>query len=78
MVHKTARTLDELKIIPRLMMIAITIMCFQVLQWAMSLENLSLEQSGLCSVIFGCFSACFAVFLNKEAKTDRAPNGTGK
>ncbi len=78
MVHSTSRVIDELKIIPRLMMIAITIMCFQVLSWAMSLENISLEQSGLCSVIFGCFSACFAVFLNKEAKTDRAPNDNGK
>jgi len=78
MVQVTSRFIDELKLIPRIMMIAITIMCFQVLGWAMSLEKLSLEQSGLCSVIFGCFSACFAVFLNKEQKSDRANNGASK
>ena len=71
MVQLTAQTLDDLKIIPRLMMIAITIMCFKVTSWMISLEDPTLNQSGFCSVIFGCFSACFAVFLNKEAKTDR-------
>jgi len=56
------------KILPRLMMIAITIMCFQVTIWFMALEAPTLEQSGLCSIIFGCFSACFAVWLGHEKK----------
>ena len=71
MVKITAGVIDELKILPRLMMLAITIMCFQVTNWMISLEDPSLNQSGFCSVIFGCFSACFAVWLGKEAKTDR-------
>ena len=51
------------------MMLAITIMCFQVTNWMMGLEQPTLEQSGFCSVIFGCFSACFAVWMGKETTT---------
>ena len=71
MVQITATVIDQLKILPRLMMLAITIMCFQVTTWFISLPDPTLNQSGFCSVIFGCFSACFAVWLGKEAKTDR-------
>ena len=71
MVQITATVIDQLKILPRLMMLAITIMCFQVTSWFISLPDPTLNQSGFCSVIFGCFSACFAVWLGKEAKTDR-------
>lgn len=71
MVQLTASYIDQLKILPRLMMLAITIMCFQVTNWFISLPDPTLNQSGFCSVIFGCFSACFAVWLGKEAKTDR-------
>lgn len=61
--------LDDWKVLPRLMMLAITIMCFQVTNWMMSLEQPTLEQSGFCSVIFGCFSACFAVWMGRETTT---------
>ena len=69
MVQITAKYIDSLRILPRLMMLAITIMCFQVTNWMMSLEQPTLEQSGFCSVIFGCFSACFAVWMGKETTT---------
>jgi len=61
--------LDDWKLVPRVMMLAITIMCFQVTSWMMSLEQPTLEQSGFCSIIFGCFSACFAVWLGKEGSS---------
>lgn len=69
MVQITAKYIDSLRILPRLMMLAITIMCFQVTNWMMSLEQPTLEQSGFCSVIFGCFSACFAVWMGRETTT---------
>ena len=31
-----------------------------------NLDNPTIEQSGFCSVVFGCFSACFAVWLGKS------------
>ena len=69
MVQITAKYIDSLRILPWIMMLAITIMCFQVTNWMMSLEQPTLEQSGFCSVIFGCFSACFAVWMGKETTT---------
>ena len=69
MVQITAKYIDSLRILPRIMMLAITIMCFQVTNWMMGLEQPTLEQSGFCSVIFGCFSACFAVWMGKETTT---------
>ena len=51
---------------PRLMMLAITGMCFNVVGWYTPLDNPTIEQSGFCSVVFGCFSACFAVWLGKS------------
>jgi hypothetical protein len=69
MVQITAKYIDSLRILPRIMMAAITLMCFQVTNWMMSLEQPTLEQSGFCSIIFGCFSACFAVWVGKETTT---------
>ena len=61
--------LDDWKVLPRLMMLAITIMCFQVTNWMMSLNSQRLSNQGFCSVIFGCFSACFAVWMGRETTT---------
>jgi hypothetical protein len=74
MVQITANYIDSLRILPRVMMAAITIMCFQVTNWMMSLEQPTLEQSAFCSVIFGCFSGCFAVWMGKESKTTVTPD----
>ena len=54
------------KLMPRIMMLAITVMCFNVVNWYTTLESPTIEQSGFCSVVFGCFSACFAVWLGKS------------
>jgi len=54
------------RILPRLMMIAITFMTFRVTGWMISLPDPTLNQSGFCSVVFGCFSATFAVWLGSE------------
>jgi hypothetical protein len=58
--------IDDWKIVPRLMMLAITVMCFQVTTWFITLQDPTLNQSGFCSIIFGCFSGCFAVWLGRE------------
>lgn len=68
MVKITAEYIDSLKLLPRIMMAAITIMCFQVTNWMISLPDPTLNQSGFCSIIFGCFSGCFAVWLGSEKK----------
>jgi hypothetical protein len=54
------------RIMPRLMMLAITIMTFKCTTWMIGLDAPTLNQSGFCSVVFGCFSATFAVWLGSE------------
>ena len=51
------------KILPRLMMIVMTIMYIRVLEWGMSLEDLSTAQSAMISVCSGAMTGAFAVWL---------------
>jgi hypothetical protein len=71
MVELTARYIDDLKILPRLMMLAVTILSYQSVHWYMSLPDPSVQQSGLVSVCMGALTGCFGIWLGKEAKTDR-------
>ena len=54
------------KILPRLMMLVMTLMYIRVLEWGMSLEELSTQQSALISVCSGCLTGSFAVWLGHE------------
>jgi hypothetical protein len=58
--------LDEWKIIPRIMMLAITILSWRVVEWFMQLPDPSMQQSGLVSVVLGALTGCFAVWMGKE------------
>ena len=60
--------LDQWRVIPRLMMLAITVMCFYVTWWMIGLPDPSINQTSFASIIFGCFSGCFAVWLGNENK----------
>ena len=71
MVELTAKYIDDLKILPRLMMLAVTILSYQSVHWYMSLPDPSVQQSGLVSVCMGALTGCFGIWLGKEAKTDR-------
>ena len=61
MAELTFERILQWKPMPRLMMLAITIMCFNVVGWYTTLDNPTIEQSGFCSVVFGCFSALCCV-----------------
>ena len=74
MVEITAKYIDDLKILPRLMMLAVTILSYQSVHWYMSLPDPSVQQSGLVSVCMGALTGCFGIWLGKEAKTDRGSN----
>ncbi len=66
-----ATIIDEYKVFPRIMMLVVTVLTYQSVHWYMSLPDPSLEQSGLVSICMGALTGCFAVWMNKEAKTDR-------
>ena len=69
-----ATIIDNYKIFPRLMMGVVTVLTYQSVHWYMTLENPTLQQSGLVSVCAGMLTGCFGLWMNKEAKTDRGGN----
>ena len=56
----------EYKIMPRLMMLVMTIMYIRVIEWGISLEDLSTQQSAMVSVVSGAMTGAFAVWLGSE------------
>ena len=69
MVQITASFIDQLKILPRLMMLAVTILTYQSVHWYMSLPDPTIQQSGLVSVCMGALTGCFGIWMGKESKT---------
>lgn len=58
----------EWKIMPRLMMLVMTIMYIRVIEWGMSLDELSTQQSAMISVVSGAMTGTIAVWLGSEKK----------
>ena len=54
------------KLLPRFMMLVMTIMYIRSLEWALSLPDLSTQQAGLISVVTGAMTGAFAVWLSHE------------
>ena len=55
-----------LKIMPRLMMLVMTIMYIRCIEWALTQPDLSTQQSALISVVAGAMTGAFAVWLGSE------------
>ena len=56
----------EHKILPRCMMLVMTIMYIRSIEWALSMPDLSTQQAGLISVVTGAITGAFAVWLSHE------------
>jgi hypothetical protein len=56
----------EWKIMPRLMMLVMTIMYIRVIEWGISLDDISTQQSAMISVVSGAMTGAFAVWLGSE------------
>ena len=54
------------KIMPRLMMAVMTVMYIRVLEWGMSLDDLSTQQSALISICSGALTGAFGLFLGRK------------
>ena len=58
------------------MMMVVTILIYQALHWYMNLppdfENIT-KAAALVSVCMGALTGCFAIWMNKEAKTGATP-----
>ena len=56
------------KILPRIMMLVMTIMYIRVIEWGISLDDLSTQQSAMISVVSGAMTGTIAVWLGSEKK----------
>ena len=54
------------RIMPRLMMLVMTVMYIRVIEWGMTLDDLSTQQSAMISVCSGAMTGAFAVWLGSE------------
>jgi len=54
------------KILPRFMMLVMTIMSWRCAEWFMALDNPVASQSAFVSVVMGAMTGSFAVWINSE------------
>jgi hypothetical protein len=64
----SAQQVLEWKLLPRFMMCVMTIMYIRVVEWGMSLEAITTQQSAMVSVVSGAMTGAFAVWLGSEKK----------
>ena len=62
----TPDRLNAWRVIPRLLMLAMLVMTYRVVEWFMSLPEPSLEQAGLVSVMTGALTGAYGLFLGKK------------
>ncbi|MGB1177913.1 MAG: hypothetical protein ACPG4J_01450 [Lentibacter algarum] len=56
----------QYRLMPRIMMLVMTIMYIKVINWGMSLDDLSTQQSAMISVVSGAMTGTIAVWLSSE------------
>jgi hypothetical protein len=66
--NMAAEKILEWKLLPRFMMLIMTLMSWRVVEWFMSLPEPSAAQAGLVSVVTGAMTGAFAVWMNHEGK----------
>jgi len=54
------------KILPRFMMLMMSVSAWRVVEWFMLLPDPTTQQSALVSVVTGAMTGAFAVWLNNE------------
>ena len=64
----TPETLTKFAILPRLFMATTTVLTWKACLWFMTLSDPTAAQAGFVSVITGCASGAYAIWINKEMK----------
>lgn len=60
--------LNQWRVVPRLLMIAMVFMTYRVVEWFMTIPEPTLEQAGLVSVMTGALTGSFGLFLGSGKK----------
>jgi Tfp pilus assembly protein PilO len=68
MAEITMERILEWRILPRLMMVVMTLMYIRVIEWGISLDDLSTQQSAMISVVSGAMTGTIAVWLGSEKR----------
>lgn len=61
-------TLDKWRILPRVLILAMIIMTYRVVEWFMDLPDPNPEQAALVSVMTGALTGAFGLFLGSGKK----------
>ena len=64
----TPDQLNSWRVIPRLLMLAMLVMTYRVVEWFMALPEPTLEQAALVSVMTGALTGAFGLFLGSGKK----------
>ena len=68
MAEVTMERILKWKILPRLMMLGMSISAWRVVEWFMGLPAPTSQQAALVSVVTGTLAGAFAVWMGHEAK----------
>tara|TARA_R100001230_G_C5594089_1_gene109554 strand:- start:132 stop:338 length:207 start_codon:yes stop_codon:yes gene_type:complete len=66
-----AETIIKLKILPRFMMLASTIMSWRCAEWFMDLDTPTASQSAFVSVVMGVMTGVFGIWMGHEHKGEK-------
>ena len=61
-----AQKILEWKLIPRLMMLMMSVSAWRVVEWFMTLQDPTSQQAALVSVVTGAMTGAFAVWMGHE------------
>lgn len=64
----TLQEIENLRIIPRVLMMTMLIMTYRVVEWFMDLPDPNPEQAALVSVMTGALTGAFGLFLGSGKK----------
>ena len=62
----TPEQLSAWRIVPRLLMVAMLVMTYRVVEWFLTLPDPLPEQAALVSVMTGALTGAFGLFLGKK------------
>lgn len=64
----SAKQILEWRILPRFMMLIMTLMSWRCAEWFMNLEDPTAAQSAFVSVVMGAMTGAFGIWINNEGK----------
>jgi|TARA_R100000030_G_scaffold69815_1_gene53509 hypothetical protein len=68
MAEVTMERILRWRILPRLMMLGMSISAWRVVEWFMGIPDPTSQQAALVSVVTGAMTGAFAVWMGHEAK----------